>query len=502
MIQIMIVDDMPIFLDYLRNCIDWNAYGFEICCEAHDGKEALEKLEQYYPDVVLTDITMPYLNGLELSEKITRDYPDISIILITGNNEFEYARKAVKIGVCDYIVKPFEKEELILSLLKLQDNIGKAVENEESGNASDLQEDLRALIYAGQINDRLFTAPSEENRLLLSLVRFGSSQERREYRPTMEEMMNWEKLVARLLGDKLEIDGEFRIFHDFENNIVVLMNFAKASDAESYKGYEFTDIIGIIKHQLSLECAIAMTRAENLSSVKNAYEKALNELSGKPLGSLYDLRHLDPDREQASLNDIYRLNRDIETLRLADAEETIRTMASSPDHKLLLSSAVSVLMTNSIHSGYSIEKVFGADFSPEQYLEQAASQEEMCRLVIDLYTRRMELEKKKTQSKDRDVALAVKAYIDENYSRPDLSIPDISNAIGMNQTYIRKMFKSELAMTLTEYITKVRMEQARIILKETDEKLTAVAEMVGYSDVSYFSNVFKKYYGTSPRSLL
>ncbi len=146
--KIMIVDDMPIFLEYLRGCIDWNAYGFEICCEAHDGREALEKMEEYMPDVVLTDITMPYLNGLELSERIIKDYPDTAVVLITGNNEFEYARKAVKIGVCDYIVKPFEKEELILSLLKLQDNIGKAVENSDT-NENLLQDELRALIYAG-----------------------------------------------------------------------------------------------------------------------------------------------------------------------------------------------------------------------------------------------------------------------------------------------------------------------------------------------------------------
>ena len=122
MIRIMIVDDMPIFLEYLRGCIDWGAYGFEICGEAHDGKEAIEKMETLYPDIILTDITMPHVDGLKLAEHVAENYPDVSVILITGNNEFEYARKALKIGVCDYIVKPFEKEELILSLLKLQDN--------------------------------------------------------------------------------------------------------------------------------------------------------------------------------------------------------------------------------------------------------------------------------------------------------------------------------------------------------------------------------------------
>ena len=121
----MIVDDIPIFLEYLRGFINWEEYGFEICGQASNGKEAFEMIEECYPDVILTDITMPYMDGLELAEAVMNQYPDISVILITGNNEFEYARKALKIGVCDYIVKPFEKEELILSLLKLQDNIHK-----------------------------------------------------------------------------------------------------------------------------------------------------------------------------------------------------------------------------------------------------------------------------------------------------------------------------------------------------------------------------------------
>ena len=229
----MIVDDMPIFLEYLRGCIDWESYGFEICCEAHDGKEALEKLDEYYPDVVLTDITMPYINGLELAETITREYPDISVILITGNNEFEYARKAVKIGVCDYIVKPFEKEELILSLSKLQDNIDKMLENAATarkGAASDTTYDeLRAIIYAGVpegSNVNLFTEHKAASSYLLALLRFDSEAfSKDDSFDSREKLMNWEGLIARLLADKLDIDGEFKIFHDFENNIVVLMSF-------------------------------------------------------------------------------------------------------------------------------------------------------------------------------------------------------------------------------------------------------------------------------------
>ncbi|MCH4886532.1 response regulator [Acidaminobacter sp. JC074] len=128
MIKVMIVDDMPIFREYLREAIDWAHYGFEICCEAKNGKEALDLLEVHEPDIVLSDITMPFIDGLELSELLKDKYQNTEVVLITGNSEFEYAKKAVKLGVADYIVKPFEKEELIVTLLKLKDNITKAME--------------------------------------------------------------------------------------------------------------------------------------------------------------------------------------------------------------------------------------------------------------------------------------------------------------------------------------------------------------------------------------
>ena len=497
----MIVDDMPIFLDYLRNCIDWNSYGFEICCEAHDGKEALEKLDEFYPDVVLTDITMPYLNGLELAETITRDYPEISIILITGNNEFEYARKAVKIGVCDYIVKPFEKEELILSLLKLQDNIDKAVENEEEDTDTRENDDLRALIYAGTVKENLFEKQQSNGGYLVSLVKFDVGNNELRTRNAIEDLMNWETLIAKLLRGKLEIDGEFKIFHDFENNIVIIMNFNKRAEADNYKGYEFTDIIGVVKNQLSLECQIAMAKAESINEIKGAYRKALTYLGEKPFGSLYDIRNIEDKGNYASLNDIYRLNSDIEALKLQDAIDAINAMDIDRGGMNLLSSAVSVLMTNVINSGFPIERIFGAGFNTENLFDKAGSIEEAKEKVIELYRKRIEFEsgcEHSSHNKASDVATAVKKYIDANYSNCEMSMNDISSEIGVNQTYLRKMFKSEIGMTLTEYITKIRLEKAKSIITETGASLQEVSDAVGFSDVSYFSKVFKKYYGVSP----
>ena len=150
-----------------------------------------------------------------MSRTVIETVLDISVILITGNNEFEYARKAVKIGVCDYIVKPFEKEELILSLLKLQDNIGKAVENSLRDDYV-LTDELKALIYAGisdsehsnEIEEKIFGWGSGAG-YLLGLVKFDGDINNNSSR---EELMNWERLIAKMLEDKLDIDGEVKIF--------------------------------------------------------------------------------------------------------------------------------------------------------------------------------------------------------------------------------------------------------------------------------------------------
>ena len=123
MIKIMIIDDEPIFREHLCATVDWKRYGFEVCAEAENGCEALEKVESSHPDIVLVDINMPFMDGLAFTEKLSGKYPRIAVVIVTGHDEFEYAKKAVKLGVKDYILKPFDNEELMSTLIKVRDKI-------------------------------------------------------------------------------------------------------------------------------------------------------------------------------------------------------------------------------------------------------------------------------------------------------------------------------------------------------------------------------------------
>lgn len=515
MINVMIVDDMPIFLEYLKGCIDWESYGFHICSEARNGKEALEKIAEVYPDVVLTDITMPYIDGLELSEIIRRDYPDISVILITGNNEFEYAKKAVRIGVCDYIVKPFEKEELVLSMLKLSDNIDKAVESRRAAELLKLQQDeeaARKIIYTSETGALAQLGLSQQYFLVCGISFSMEAEGAR-----LEQVMNWETLIAGLLKEMIQMDGDYTVFHDYENNIVVLLNFATYEEMRAYKGYELTDLITVIHNQLGIDCTIAISgECPAPQYIRNAYYQVLQTLAVKGAGQVWDNRRKDYNRAaRTGANTFYtlemvrELNSDLETLQEERVRKTItaawNAIASSDrfDFNLanLASGLLSILMSNIISSGLSVSAIYGKDFYPEQIISSAASYEEKRNALIRMYEQRIQFEKGRKGTKAHDIAAGAIDYISQHYSNSAMSMGDISTALMINQTYLRRMFKEETGKTLSEYITAYRMQKARELITTSGRKLVEVAELVGYNDVSYFSNCFKKHYGISPSQL-
>ena len=120
MLKLMIVEDEELLRMGLVTCVDWADLGYEIIGEAGDGEKALKLVEQNLPDVIITDIKMPRLNGIDMAEKLKADYPGIRIVVISGYDEFEYARRALKMGVSEYILKPINLEQLKKTVVELR----------------------------------------------------------------------------------------------------------------------------------------------------------------------------------------------------------------------------------------------------------------------------------------------------------------------------------------------------------------------------------------------
>jgi len=510
MMKIMIVDDMPVFREYLRDFIDWNAYGFEICCEAKDGREALELYEKYLPDIVLTDIVMPYYDGLELSEMLLKENPGLSIILITGNSEFEYARKAVKLGVCDFIVKPFEKEELIISLLKLQDNINRHLEeqNEKGGLYEKQKEDLlRKLIYSNNPNDVYNTGIFPSEYFMVVTVRI----ELHENKVDSDNIVKWKQILFELLHNMIKIEGVFEIFYDFEGNIVTLLNFRDPKDMESYAAYEFKDLIELAKKHLGFDISVGVSDyCYGMPHVKNAYYQTIQALSiaynERKTGFFdYKKRRLETNHEFYSwemIDDIYYSLDAMDYNRIeksiASELDRIREYESQELAPMIYMSLLSLLFSYIVKSGRNIDDIFGKDFHPYSILTGSIPYTKKRSFIYSCYKKTIDYKKENIDAAAYQIAEQAKSYIDRNYQNPDLTIADISKELRVNQTYLRSMFKSKYHMTMSSYITSVRMKKARELILEGVHKLSSISYSVGYNDVSYFSKCYKKFYGYLP----
>jgi len=517
MIKIMIVDDMPVDREYLRNFIDWKAYGFEACCEAKDGREALELYEKYQPDIVLTDIMMPYMDGIELSEQLLKENPQLSIILITGNSEFNYARKAVKLGVCDYIVKPFEKEELIIALLKLQDNINRVLElkNEKDVLLAERREQLlRHYIYtknAGETVNAIKSAPFLNSYFLVITIRIDIY----ENKVSPEEILNWKLVLSGMLKNMISINGTHEIFHDFEGNIVAILNFATREGMESYEGYEFEDICKLAKEHIGFLISVGISDyCEGAYRLREAYYQTLQALSSSYVTrntKVFDYKKMLSEnmKEFYSFDLIEEINKGLDSRNYQRIEhlileelDRIKEYENIEFSSMIYMSLLSILFSYITKLGRNMDDIFEKGFHPYSIINNENSYKNKRIFICECYQKAINYQMEHQDSKSRQIAEQAKEYIEAYYENPDLSISDISRQLFVNQTYLRRMFKDEYQMTISDYITKYRMEMAKDMILKENSKLSYISTKVGYNDTSYFSKCFKKYFGYLPSNVI
>lgn len=518
MISVMIVDDIPIFREYLRDAIDWKLYGFEICCEAKNGQEAIEKAKEFDPDIVLSDIMMPFVDGLGLAEKLNEICPNTEVVLITGNSEFEYARKAVKLGVADYIVKPFEKEELIVTLLNLKDNIELAmeIELEKVDELYKSREHIfNQLIYSKEISSisrddlqSIDVSIEEEDHFYITVIETAANLEKIE---GSEQALNWRSVIGSLYNDYIQVKGKQFLFRDYEGRIIFLNVLKKASYYElAYDDLEV--LINLIKERLSFDVTIGVGRLYcGFDGIRKSYLEAINAMNNRFLNGSNRVIHYEQlnnetkgygfysaEINETLINQLNQLNVD-ETLNVINEIflEVDLLNYSFEYRKMVSMGLISLLLSYVVKTGKNINDIY-EEFSP-YYVIQNESDENQRLFIKKAYSKVIAYLLDHQDTVSIQVARKAKTYIDSNYSNEDFSMTVLSKELLVNQTYLRKMFKSELGMTISDYLLKVRMEHAKTHILANYYKLSAIAEMVGYRDPGYFSKCFKKYYGVSPK---
>jgi len=525
---VILVDDEEDVRQAIINKLDWEAIGFQVIGYADNGEDALEIVERLRPDVVMTDIKMPFMDGLTLSKKLKQISKDIKIIVFSGFDQFEYAKEAIKLEVEEYILKPINAIEL----KSVFDRIKEKLDN-EINRKRDIDQ-LRQYY--------LESLPIMKEQLLIGLLEGRLSKKRIiERMKTYEIKFDYPYYMAGIVHTDNPY-GKIKTEEDFSPPIglttlslkqIVDEDLNSCCDFISCIYLESVVVIALLKepkqsnefiHIMDQICKSAYRILENNTSagigflcsdmmdLNQSYQGAKNAIDYRilfePNQAIYiqDVESHVSDRNVWESRYTESILREIKLGEVADLVKAIQDLIdyikkSSISFQLYQISLMEMI-TEIFKLGRAyqldMDKVFGADFNINNKIYQFDTLESLKLWLRDICLNvRGYIRRERTDTTKILIEKAVN-YIVEHYTNSELSVDMMCNYLNVSATYFSTIFKRETGMNFVNYLTKVRLDKALHLLNTTDEKTYNISAIIGYPEPNYFSYVFKKQYGVSP----
>jgi len=521
MLKIMIVDDEAIFRERLISTVEWEYLGFTICSEARNGRDALEKVDEACPDIILADINMPVMDGLTMAEKLSESGSDISVVLITGHSEFEYARKALKTGVVDYILKPLKKEELLKTLLKIKSKKLEAIRQKkdvESSRQVLKERFLSTLISRGFYytheevlsNFKSFGINAQLDFFTVSVIEIDNLYEKWD---KIEDISLWKFTVYNIFQEITGRKYMYLIFDDSEGRIVVINGITgEKSEFEKMKQC-YRDLCHVIERYFPFTVTVGIGDIySDLSEIRTSYIEAVSALQNKFVeggNRIIEYNRSDSANRSAGfysgeINENIMVNLRLNNREgLKDQLEAVYNYITesklSIDYtRTIYAGLVALCLSYITEMGRSIEDIFGKSFSPFSEVNRMKSLNQLHAWIENLFMTTIEYIISDKSSRSRRIAEDAVEYIMNNYMDKELSVEKVAHNVFVACSYLRYVFKKETGSTVGDYITRIRMQKAKELLSEGNRKLSDISDAIGFTDSGYFSKCFKKYYGISP----
>lgn len=528
MYRILLVDDEALIREAVSENVNWEQYGYTLAGSCENGKEALAFIEKNPVDVVLTDICMPYMDGIRLSEKLNEDYPLVKVIILSGYDDFEYAKMAIHYGVKDYLLKPITAEELGDVLLSVREELDQ--EQQDRQKISDLNMDYhkgRQLLYFDALLSLIRGSKTDEESRK-ELLKQGLSFDYAAYRVAIVELDIYSK--SDRLDEKTKKESELMAFtlHNISQEMVQRSNAGEVCRGKENRVYilfytnkpvEFRQTIteicdGIIRQMNQImQLAVNVGIGSYVSGLENIYvscEEAEEALAYHYIMGGNHVIEIESIREKKGWADGEELVENIVLhVKKNDIREIKKDMAAMEtvlrDYRYERRSAGTILqrvvdMLDELCRLSKLENEEG-DLSREQVLDQILTAEEWRTAVklledycVDVG---MRLEKQKNVGGRRYAVEAIH-YMEKNYGDCELSLNGVYSYLNISTSRFSTIFKQATGTTFMEALTGIRMQKARELLEHTDMKNYEIAERVGFSDSHYFSVAFKKIIGKTP----
>ncbi|MDC7218720.1 MAG: response regulator [Spirochaetales bacterium] len=523
--KIILVDDEDEVRGRISSKISEES-GFTIVGTAGNGYDALELIEKLSPAVVLTDIRMPFIDGIELASLIRRDYPTVRVAFISGYDEFEYAREAIELNVSSYLTKPVTQEDISKFLTRLKGDLDR--EFKEKYNLERLRKSYHEnlpLLLDNSFSSFLVASGKGRLQALEDLRSCGVELDGKKY------------LLARVQIEQEGLRGDLRESEKMKHALRTLMETALERNGFSFKTFQFADglflmieernelfmkeidpvffeIVKLSEKFLELNINIGISQLRsNFRQLSIAYEESCRALEQSRFLNAGRIVYIDQLEETGHSQAALSLNEDeIKTL-----EQTIRFGTDGEVRDLLDSFKMAGLRdcqggvnfrmytVNLVNSLIKYAAFVGVDLNSiagEDVLERMLafrSLDQVFDWVMSLIFKLREWNQRERQTGSQKILDRAIILIEQSYSDPRLSLDEVCEDLGISVSYLSLLFRKNRETTFVKYLTGVRIDRACELLRLTDEKIVDIAGQCGYNDVYYFSHSFKKNRGVSPK---
>jgi two-component system response regulator YesN len=526
MLSLVIVDDERGIIELIKNLIDFTRVNVEVVGEAENGVEAYQLILAKRPDVVITDIRMPGMNGIELIAKVNETGLRVSFVVISGYRDFDYAQNALKFGAVDYLLKPIKQTDLNQLLAHLDHKKESSVAREIE--VQSIQEQLEVsmnLLRQTTLWDLLSDDPErirkglramesktffhfKPGKFCVALVKIDGDSATGIHYPTDSIEVIMGKFMRKLQSDCFEIESvcektmgylvfnyapgkhstleqKSQYLHDVLRSDAyrcvffdVTVAFGQEENEINQIAYSAKTALEALRHRIDLGCGCIL----NYSKLVKKYPAAKAGLSDFDQKKLR--KYIENPNKPECLNVIHTLFRDYLSSHLGIAfglygycEDLLRYIDD--------------LICNLLET---------RPFNPDRYLEcieNCTTVADLERVCHDYVSDILDFFVTKKENQDYKPIRLIKQYVQEHYAQP-ISLDDMARLVHFNPVYVSAVFKKETGMSFTGYLTEVRLAEAKKLLKTTSLNIGEIARIVGYNDVRYFSQLFIKSVGVKP----
>ena len=483
MYKVYLLDDEPFILEGLKYIVDWQDYGFEIVGSANNGDDGLKEILTMDIDLVITDIMMPKMTGLELIENLIKLNYQTNFIVLSAFQEFQYAKKAISMGAQNYILKPIDTEELERSLI----NIKNKLKDKENRNKD--KEVVNNSLLLKIITDKDY----ENIDYLKEKLKYNG-----EYRVGIIELKNKNKDIHKVLK---VIPGMKKYLYCIENKSKAVFIIDDKFNNEYIE--ELTNIKNQIIDLINDIVYISLGQIiKDLKDINTSYESAKDiseykiiypDISWIKAYKEKNNRNIDIDIDFEDLKSLL-INKDFTNASLYIESKFSKLKQDNLNPKKIKAKALEVFLNvyNHIDESKLMKNL-------SIYLENAINTNTIDEIQLELINmiKFMQTKLENTQESISPIIIKLLDHIEQNYQK-DLNLKEISDILNINSIYLGQLFQKEIGILFSDYINNFRINKAKDLLSNTSLKASEIGELVGYSNKNYFYRKFKSIVGITP----